>query len=182
MGDGCARSTARRPISPRIRSPAPSSVKRDVTAIASLRPVASEQSRDLSGRSCVARPMPLVVSRGQTSPLGISEAEKLGKVRVRFVVVRSLPKRCGEKRSVMSTTTKPKELILDIGSEKTGSTSIQAALTTSSKALLRSQRVHYSVRTPLFLHAAHFPFTGAFLEPRELDFAPPSFRLSIPDV
>ncbi len=82
----------------------------------------------------------------------------------------------------MTKRTNHKTLYLHIGSEKTGTTSIQAALTTYSAALRQSRGVYYPVRTPLFLDHAHFPLVGAFLEPDELDFVPPSRRLSVADV
>ena len=82
----------------------------------------------------------------------------------------------------MSTPMNHKTLYLHIGSEKTGTTSIQVALTTYSDALRESGGVYYPVRTPLFLDTAHFPLVGAFLEPDELDFVPPACRLSIADV
>ena len=76
----------------------------------------------------------------------------------------------------------PKTLYLHIGAEKTGTTSIQVALTTYSEALRQSSGVYYPVCTPLFFNTAHFPLVGAFLDPSELDFVPPSRRLSIADV
>ena len=82
----------------------------------------------------------------------------------------------------MSMPMNHKTLYLHIGSEKTGTTSIQVALTTYSEALRQSGGVYYPVRTPLFLDTAHFPLVGAFLEPDELDFVPPACRLSIADV
>ena len=82
----------------------------------------------------------------------------------------------------MSIPTNHKTLYLHIGSEKTGTTSIQFALTTYSEALRQSHGVYYPVRTPLFLDTAHFPLIGGFLEPDELDFVPPPRRLSIADV
>jgi hypothetical protein len=75
-----------------------------------------------------------------------------------------------------------KTLSRHIGSEKTGTTAIQRALTTYSKALRKFRGVYYPVRTPLFLDHAHFPLVGAFLEAEELNFVPPSCRLSLADV
>ncbi len=84
--------------------------------------------------------------------------------------------------SQVSIPTNHKTLYLHIGSEKTGTTSIQVALTTYSEALRQYHGVYYPVRTPLFLDTAHFPLIGGFLEPDELDFVPPPRRLSIADV
>ena len=82
----------------------------------------------------------------------------------------------------MVMTANHKTLYLHIGSEKTGTTSIQVALTTYSEALRQSSGAYYPVRTPLFRNIGHFPIVGAFLEPDELDFVPPSCRVSIADV
>ena len=82
----------------------------------------------------------------------------------------------------MVMTANHKTLYLHIGSEKTGTTSIQVALTACSEALRRSSRAYYPVRTPLFHKIAHFPVVGAFLEPHQIDFVPPSYRVSIADV
>ena len=70
-------------------------------------------------------------------------------------------------------TSQPHSLFLHIGSEKTGTKSIQQFLSDRHRILWRRHRVHYPVRSALYFGGAHSPFTSAFLPPAEVDFLPP---------
>ena len=55
-------------------------------------------------------------------------------------------------------------IILHIGGEKTGTTSLQAALTKNARLLFNRSGLLYPTDRPFFDHNGHFPLAGAFLD------------------
>lgn len=74
------------------------------------------------------------------------------------------------------------ELLLHIGGEKTGTTSLQAFLSKNSRLLMDRYGILYPVSGPLSLNDGHFPVVSAFLEPEKCAFVPPAKRLAPADV
>jgi hypothetical protein len=68
-------------------------------------------------------------------------------------------------------------LLLHIGGEKTGTTTLQAFLTKNSRLLLKKYGILYPASGPLFFEDGHFPVVSAFLEPERSGFLPSSRRL-----
>lgn len=71
-----------------------------------------------------------------------------------------------------------KTLIVHIGSEKTGSKSIQRSLSRSCHDALRRRGVLYPKQSSLFLRNAHYPIVSPFLDPADLDFVEIGNRLT----
>jgi len=67
-----------------------------------------------------------------------------------------------------------KSLILHIGTEKTGTSSIQSFLTARAEWLLEEHRVLYPTHPRLFHWVGHFPVAASFLDPSRVDFVPHS--------
>lgn len=65
-----------------------------------------------------------------------------------------------------------RKLLVHIGSEKTGSKSIQDFLTQNSLELLDRYRILYPRHPDLFQDPGHFPIVASFLDPSEYDFVP----------
>jgi len=63
-----------------------------------------------------------------------------------------------------------RKLYLHIGTEKTGTTSIQQFLTKNYSSLLSKHNILYPDHPVLFDKNAHFPMAGAFLNPLYCDF------------
>ncbi len=70
------------------------------------------------------------------------------------------------------------ELILHIGGEKTGTTSLQRFLFQNSAELFERTRILYPVSPALCQYEAHFPVAAAFLPPGSLEFLDPSEEIS----
>jgi hypothetical protein len=70
------------------------------------------------------------------------------------------------------------ELILHIGGEKTGTTSLQRFLFQNSAELFERTRILYPVSPALCRYEAHFPVAAAFLPPGSLEFLDPSEEIS----
>lgn len=65
-----------------------------------------------------------------------------------------------------------RKLFLHIGTEKTGSTSIQKFVTKNCSVLLPKYGILWPKNSLLFSNNGHFPIAGSFLEPKERDFVP----------
>jgi hypothetical protein len=73
-------------------------------------------------------------------------------------------------------------ILLHVGGEKTGTTSLQAFLTRNARTLLRRHGILYPTSGPLFLDNGHFPCVSAFIPPEQCEFVPPAHRLSPRDL
>lgn len=73
-------------------------------------------------------------------------------------------------------------LLLHIGGQKTGTTTLQAFLTKNAGLLMARYGVLYPTAPPLFLDIGHFPCVTAFIAAEDCDFVPPRYRLSADQV
>lgn len=64
------------------------------------------------------------------------------------------------------------KLYLHIGTEKTGSTSIQRFLTKNASLLLSKHGILWPQDPKVFRNNGHFPIAGSFLDPKDCDFLP----------
>jgi hypothetical protein len=62
------------------------------------------------------------------------------------------------------------KIVLHIGGEKTGTTSIQAAMAKNARLLFAKFRLLYPITGPFFDDNAHFPLAAAFLDAAKCDF------------
>lgn len=69
------------------------------------------------------------------------------------------------------------KLILHIGAEKTGTTSIQSFLAQNSQEIFSEQRILYPIHSRLFHGINHGPAVGALLPPESCDFIPSHARI-----
>lgn len=69
------------------------------------------------------------------------------------------------------------KILLHIGGEKTGTTTLQAFLSRNTRRLLKRYGVLYPTAGPLFMDGGHFPCVSAFLEPARCEFVPPPRRI-----
>jgi hypothetical protein len=70
-----------------------------------------------------------------------------------------------------------RKLLIHIGTEKTGSTSIQHFLAQNDRTLLALFRILYPKSESLFQHPAHFPVAASFLDASECEFVAPEGRI-----
>lgn len=73
-------------------------------------------------------------------------------------------------------------LLLHIGGQKTGTTTLQAFLTKNADLLMARYGILYPTAPPLFMDIGHFPCVTAFIAPENCEFVPPRYRLSASDV
>lgn len=74
------------------------------------------------------------------------------------------------------------QLLLHIGGEKTGTTTLQAFLRRNADLLMRRYGVLYPLSGPLNLDNGHFPVASAFVDPAQREFVPPRYWLRPDDV
>ena len=74
------------------------------------------------------------------------------------------------------------QLLLHIGGEKTGTTTLQAFLRRNADLLMRRHGVLYPLSGPLNLDNGHFPVATAFVDPAHREFVPPRYWLRPADV
>jgi hypothetical protein len=74
------------------------------------------------------------------------------------------------------------QLLLHIGGEKTGTTTLQAFLRRNADLLMRRYGVLYPLSGPLNLDNGHFPVATAFVDPAQREFVPPRHWLRPADV
>jgi hypothetical protein len=73
-------------------------------------------------------------------------------------------------------------IVLHIGGERTGTTSLQATLATNARALFASTGLLYPVGAPFFDDNGHFPLAAAFLDPSTCNFIRPGLRRPLPEL
>jgi hypothetical protein len=71
------------------------------------------------------------------------------------------------------------KLLIHIGTEKTGSTSLQRFLSQNREALLSCHSVLYPEDDALFFNHGHFPIAAALLPPDQCDFLPSEKRIGV---